>query len=542
MSRAFSDIAFTSAVRAMQTRMGSRANYAPLDQTEDRRDALGPMEAEFIAERDGFYQATVGETGWPYVQFRGGPAGFLKVLDQKTIGYADFRGNVQYISVGNFANNDRISLILMDYPNRRRLKILGRARIVELDQDPLLIARLESAHYRARVERAVVISVEGYDWNCPQHITPRFTEAEVFAATAPMRDELAALKAHIERLTEAPASTSPTALPEVLGNGPLALVISGIRQLTPRVRAYELRAPDGGKLPPVTPGAHIDIPVRLASVSADAKHLDSTRRYSITHCANEGDSYEIAVQREDAGRGGSAAVHRDFHLGMTLHCGAPGNDFALHSDERPAVFIAGGIGITPINSMALALSRRGHNLALHYAARSLRDAALAAPLHTVLGKAMTLYLDDAGVKLDLASIVSQAPDHAVFYVCGPGTLIDAVRTAARDAGISEDRVRFERFAAPAVLAADKALRVILQRSSKVVEVNASQSILDAVQAAGVDAPAACRAGNCGTCAVKVLAGEPDHRDSSLSIAERERAGLMCICVSRATTPVLTLDL
>ena len=128
MSRAYSDIAFTPAVRNMQSRMGSRANYAPLDHTGDRRDELGPMEAEFIAARDSFYQATVSETGWPYVQFRGGPAGFLKVLDGKTLGYADFRGNMQYISVGNLANNDRVSIILMDYANRARLKILGRVR------------------------------------------------------------------------------------------------------------------------------------------------------------------------------------------------------------------------------------------------------------------------------------------------------------------------------------------------------------------------------------------------------------------------------
>lgn len=542
MSRAFSDIAFTPAVRAMQTRMGSRANYAPLDHAEDRRDALGLMEAEFIAERDGFYQATVGETGWPYVQFRGGPAGFLKVLSEKMIGYADFRGNVQYISVGNFANNDRIAIILMDYPNRRRLKILGRVRIVELDDDPSLIAKLEAAHYRARVERAVLISVEGFDWNCPQHITPRFTEAEIFATTAPLRQELAALKARLEQSPEAKVSQSQTALPEALGKGPLALVISGIRQLTPRVRAYELRASGGGMLPAVTPGAHIDVPVRLVSDNADANHLDSTRRYSITSFSKDGDIYEIAVQREEAGRGGSVAVHRDYHLGMTLHCGAPGNDFELHTDERPAVLIAGGIGITPLHSMAFALSRLGRNLTLHYAARSLRDAALAQALNSQLGEAMTLYLDDEGDKLDVAWVVSQAPDRSMFYVCGPATLIEAVRTAARDAGIAVDRVRFERFAAPAAEVWDKAVRVILQRSSKVIEVSASQSILDAVQAAGVDAPAACRAGNCGTCAIKVLAGEPDHRDSSLSVAEREQAGLMCICVSRGISPVLTLDL
>jgi uncharacterized protein len=200
MPQAFSDIAFTPAVRAMQTRMDSRKNYARLDESEDRRDRLGQMEADFIGERDNFYQATVSETGWPYVQFRGGPAGFLKVLDEKTIGYADFRGNVQYISVGNLAANDRVAIILVDYANRLRLKILGRVRIVELDEDPALIARLALPSYRARVERGVIITVEGYDWNCPQHITPRFTEAE-WSAT------------HISSQTKADVQTPRDAVP-----------------------------------------------------------------------------------------------------------------------------------------------------------------------------------------------------------------------------------------------------------------------------------------------------------------------------------------
>jgi uncharacterized protein len=184
MSRAFSDIAFTPAVRAVQTRRGSRAAYARLDQATDPRDTLTPAEAEFIAARDGFYQATVSETGWPYVQFRGGPAGFLKVLNAKTLGYADFRGNVQYVSVGNLAGNDRVALMLMDYANRRRLKILGRARLVEERDDPALLARLALPGYKARVERAVIVTVHAYDWNCPQHITPRYTVEEFRAASA----------------------------------------------------------------------------------------------------------------------------------------------------------------------------------------------------------------------------------------------------------------------------------------------------------------------------------------------------------------------
>ena len=132
MPHAYANIAFTPAVRGVQTRLGSRENYAQFGDGPAQNNLIGPREAEFIAARDGFDQATVSETGWPYVQFRGGPAGFLKVLDEHTLGYADFRGNMQYISVGNFTNNDRVSIILMDYANRARLKILGRVRIVGL--------------------------------------------------------------------------------------------------------------------------------------------------------------------------------------------------------------------------------------------------------------------------------------------------------------------------------------------------------------------------------------------------------------------------
>ena len=194
MSRAYLKIAFTPAVRAMQARMGSRGNYASLDDADDRRDALTAHEVEFISARDGFYQASVSESGWPYVQYRGGPAGFLKVLDDRTLGYADFRGNVQYSSAGNLQGNDRVALFLMDYANRRRLKILGRARLVDRGDDPARVARLGMPGYPATIERAVIITVEASDWNCPQHITPRFTAAEIEARVAPLHEEIARLR------------------------------------------------------------------------------------------------------------------------------------------------------------------------------------------------------------------------------------------------------------------------------------------------------------------------------------------------------------
>jgi hypothetical protein len=196
MARAFAEIAFTPAVRAVQARRGSAAAYDRLLTPEaDQANRLGPEEAAFVEARDGFYQATVSETGWPYVQFRGGPPGFLRVLDDRTIGYADFRGNRQYVSAGNLGGDGRISMILMDYPNRRRLKILGHARLVEQADDPDLVARLHVEGNRAAPERAVLITIAGLDWNCPQHIPVRLTREELEPHLAPLKAELARLQA-----------------------------------------------------------------------------------------------------------------------------------------------------------------------------------------------------------------------------------------------------------------------------------------------------------------------------------------------------------
>lgn len=176
MGKHFAEIAFTPVVQAEQDRIGSRASYARM--TEKGRDdsLLSTQEAAFIQARDSFYMATVSETGWPYMQHRGGPPGFVRVLDATTIGFADFTGNRQHISVGNLANNDRVSLFFMDYANRRRLKLLGHTRVVR--DDPDLLARLTPAGAERIAESAVVIEVAGFDWNCPQHITPRLTLEE----------------------------------------------------------------------------------------------------------------------------------------------------------------------------------------------------------------------------------------------------------------------------------------------------------------------------------------------------------------------------
>ena len=183
MGHKFAELAFTPNVKKEQERHGSRRSYARLEEGSANHDRLGPNEAAFIAERDSFYMASVSETGWPYMQHRGGPAGFVRVLDEKTIGFSDFAGNRQYVSVGNLQGDDRVSMFFMDYPNQTRLKLLGHARLVGTDEAELL-ERLHVADYRARIERGMIITVEAYDWNCSQHITPRFTQTQVLSTLA----------------------------------------------------------------------------------------------------------------------------------------------------------------------------------------------------------------------------------------------------------------------------------------------------------------------------------------------------------------------
>ena len=194
MATAFADITFTPSVKAAQSHYGSHERNSRFELATDPRNQLTEQEIDFIAKRDSFYQATVSESGWPYVQHRGGPVGFLNVLDDRTIGFADFRGNVQYLSVGNLQANNRISLILMDYANRQRLKIWGTVRIAHADTEPALLAQLEVPTYRARVERGIIIHIEALDWNCPQHITPRYSQAQVEEMVVPLMAEIERLK------------------------------------------------------------------------------------------------------------------------------------------------------------------------------------------------------------------------------------------------------------------------------------------------------------------------------------------------------------
>lgn len=194
MSYGFLDIAVTPSVRAVQEEMGSDRLFSDFKGHREF-DEFTRNEAAFIEDRDSFYIASVSETGWPYVQHRGGPKGFLRVIDKKTIAFADYRGNRQYISTGNFASNDRACLFLIDYPRRARLKIYAHVEKIGIDADPQLTKLLTEPSYKAKFERIFRFRLQNFDWNCQQHITPRFTEPEIAQAIHPLREHLARLEA-----------------------------------------------------------------------------------------------------------------------------------------------------------------------------------------------------------------------------------------------------------------------------------------------------------------------------------------------------------
>lgn len=199
MAKNFAEIAFSPASKTIQAQMGSREAYERMEKNS-QFEGLTEREMKFIASRDSFYMATVGENDYPYIQHRGGPKGFLKVFDSQRIGFLDFKGNMQYVSVGNLMTNEKVSLFLMDYPTKTRLKIYAKTELVDLNEDDGLYDFLSLKNYSARPERMMIFHIEAFDWNCPQHITTRYTLPEIEEMAKKQREYISKLEAEINTL------------------------------------------------------------------------------------------------------------------------------------------------------------------------------------------------------------------------------------------------------------------------------------------------------------------------------------------------------
>lgn len=297
--------------------------------------------------------------------------------------------------------------------------------------------------------------------------------------------------------------------------------------------SLELRAVAGGELPPFEPGAHLDL------------HLPNglTRQYSLTNDWRERDRYVIGVARVADSRGGSSFVHSSIRAGAQLTIRGPINNFALDPDAERLLFIAGGIGVTPIMAMVRWCVANAKPWRLIYAARSRQRAAFYEELCGLPRDSTQFHFDDeCGQVLDVAQAVAGLEDGERIYCCGPTPLMDAVKTLT--AHLPADTVRFEYFSVPdsEELQESSAFKVRLERSGAEFEIPEAKSILEVLEENGIDHPFSCREGLCGTCLTNVISGEPDHRDYVLTDEERASGKLMTICCSRSKSPQLVLDL
>lgn len=311
------------------------------------------------------------------------------------------------------------------------------------------------------------------------------------------------------------------------------LTVTEIAAQTDRVSLFTFEADAAAALPPYEPGAHIDIDLGAAGLRSYSL-IDFQPQIGAPSC------YHVAVQREDEGGGGSRAMHA-LSVGDCLQVSDPKNDFSLHEGGAPALLIAGGIGVTPIISFATALQHRGTPFAFHYATRSKALCTFGELLQERFSDQITLCYDDEA-PLDLEKVIAEAPSDAQIYCCGPKGMIDAVRATAEAVGIPSDRIHFELFSAPDLGADADSFEVELTSTGQVFTIPADKTIVEVLEEEGVDVMFDCARGDCGICQTDVVSGIPDHRDVVLSEAERASGKVMQICVSRAKSARLVLDI
>ncbi len=323
----------------------------------------------------------------------------------------------------------------------------------------------------------------------------------------------------------------------------LQLHVAEAQALNPLIRMLRLRAADGRALPGYSAGAHIRVRVELSDGTPDWRHYSLINFATARNATNAPTDYLIAVRKEAEGRGGSRFMHERVKEGDALAIEAPKNDFPLHAGPGGTVLLAGGIGITPLASMAARRRAEGLPVRLHYAGRSRELMAFLPELQALLGDHLRVHADaEHGAPLDIGAVLDDVPETDRLYVCGPKVMLDAVLAQTQARGWEHDRVHFELFTTPVVEAGDHAFEVELAQSGQRFTVPAGQSILDCLIEHGCDPMFDCKRGECGVCTTPVLEGEIDHRDYVLSAREKAEGNVMQICISRARGERLVLDI
>lgn len=442
---------------------------------------------------------------------RGGLPGFIKLIEGNTLLIPDYKGNSMFNTLGNIHQYPKAGIIIPDFDNARVLQLTGQAEILWNQQD--------ETNHSAGTKRFWTLKVEAWqETPITKHIDWHFQD---YSPHNPREKT-----ANVEGQRDA--------------NKAISMRVAKVVQKSPRIKLFRLIGTEAslkGKhkevpLPEFDAGAHL--PVEL--VLADGKKV--IRHYSILSSVKERDYYEIAVQREDGGRGGSLSIHERLEVSSQVLVWPPKSEFPLIRDDKHKILIAGGIGITPMLSMLRELIVQQASFEFHYTARSEADLAFKQEVFALAGNRAFFYSSDTK-RLDLEHLISHAKSQSHVYLCGPLGLINQVREITKAQHWLESRVHFESFGS-ASQPGDKAIELKLKKSNQVIMVDPKESILDALSQNKVAIPYDCKRGECGLCVTTFTQGEADHRDFYLSKTEQKQQ--MCVCVSRAKGDSLTLDL
>lgn len=462
---------------------------------------LSEVHKTLIAGADTFFVASAHPDHGVDASHRGGHPGFVQLVNDRQLRIPDFAGNSMFNTLGNFVSHPYAGLVFIDFEARRLLQLTGRPEILWDLDDP----------------------------NEETGATRRYWQFEMTGwqeSTIPFRLDW-------EFLDDSPFIPKPCR--DIPSDSRMLLRVERIQDEAERIKSFRLRALDGGPLPQFQPGSHLQVKVRLADGSGAGRH------YSLLSDPDNRAFYEIAVLAEPGGRGGSLYLHEQIQEGDVIESRAPKNEFPMAGTAHHSVLIAGGIGITPILSMAHRLASERQSFEIHYSARAYSALAFRDRVEQIAGDSAHFYAsrDPHGGRLDLEHLLSTPRPGVHVYVCGPRRMIGAVRDQAETSGWPSAQIHFESFGARPS-AHDRPIRVHLARSNMTLIVPTERSILDTLLDAGVSVPHDCKRGECAMCTTRVLEGEPDHRD--LCLNPEERASSMCVCVSRARGVELLLDL
>lgn len=464
--------------------------------------ALEDEQKRLIADADTFFIASANPGHGVDASHRGGNPGFVRILDPQRIRIPDYTGNSLFNTLGNLTAYPRAGLVFLDFETGRLLQLTGEAKILWDQDDPDNHTGGTGRYWELDIK-------EWIETRLPRKLSWELLSYSPYNPAC-----------------QQSSSSEPAGM---------KLVATRILQRTQRIKEFQFAAVDGAKLPAFEAGAHLPVNIRLPDGT------QAYRQYSILSDPADEMHYKIAVLLEPGGRGGSRFMHESVCESHLVEAGMPRNDFPLSRTGSHHILIAGGIGITPILSMLKSLRANESSLEVHYAARSVMDFAYRDEVELLSAGRASFYHPDGpdAARLNLHQLLSKHDRGTHVYVCGPLRMIESVRGLADECGWNPDQIHFETFDIRST-PEDKAVTVRLSRSQKTVSVKASQTILEALSDAGIPVPHDCKRGECGMCVTEVISGQPDHRDLCLSSTERQHA--MCLCVSRAKSENLVLDL